>query len=94
MNSFAILVIVLYFQNLSFGSILLPVQQNRRAQPPFLKTDRGGKTTFHGPGQLVIYFILNMKKLPFSPTKLTSNLLKNTLEVLEGFGLKIKKILY
>ena len=64
------------------------MQQNRRAQPPFLKTDRGGKTTFHGPGQLVIYFILNMKKLPFSPTKLTSVILKNTLEVLESFGLK------
>ncbi|MFL2487113.1 MAG: lipoyl(octanoyl) transferase LipB, partial [Gammaproteobacteria bacterium] len=62
--------------------------EDKTKNPPFLKTDRGGKTTFHGPGQLVIYFILNMKKLPFSPTKLTSNLLKNTLEVLEGFGLK------
>lgn len=64
------------------------ISEDKTKNPPFLKTDRGGKTTFHGPGQLVIYFILNMKKLPFSPTKLTSNLLKNTLEVLEGFGLK------
>ncbi|MFL2487105.1 MAG: lipoyl(octanoyl) transferase LipB, partial [Gammaproteobacteria bacterium] len=62
--------------------------EDKTKKPPFLKTDRGGKTTFHGPGQLVIYFILNMKKLPFSPTKLTSVILKNTLEVLEGFGLK------
>ena len=43
---------------------------------------------YNCPGQLVIYFILNMKNLPFSPTKLTSNILKNTLEVLESFGLK------
>ena len=64
------------------------IKEDKTKKPPFLKTDRGGKTTFHGPGQLVIYFILNMKKLPFSPTKLTSVILKNTLEVLEGFGLK------
>ena len=64
------------------------ISEDKTKNPPFLKTDRGGKTTFHGPGQLVIYFILNMKKLPFSPTKLTSNILKNTLEVLEGFGLQ------
>lgn len=64
------------------------IQEDKTKIPPFLKTDRGGKTTFHGPGQLVLYFILNMKGLPFPPTKLTSKILENALEVLESLGLK------
>lgn len=64
------------------------IQEDKTKTPPFLKTDRGGKTTFHGPGQLVLYFILNMKGLPFPPTKLTSKILENALEVLESLGLK------
>ena len=38
------------------------IQEDKTKTPPFLKTDRGGKTTFHGPGQLVIYFLLDIKK--------------------------------
>ena len=39
-----------------------------------LQADRGGEVTYHGPGQLVIYFLLNIKKRNLGPKKFVKQL--------------------
>jgi lipoyl(octanoyl) transferase len=45
---------------------------------PIEKSDRGGQVTYHGPGQLVVYPLLNLRRLNLGVRELVS-LLENTI---------------
>jgi len=54
----------------------------------FLKTNRGGKITYHGPGQLVFYFVLDLKKREKNIKKLISSIEKTIIDTLYYFKIK------
>ena len=55
---------------------------------PIIQSDRGGEVTFHGPGQLVLYFLLDIKRLGWGPKALVKNLEDFIQDLLEHYGIK------
>jgi lipoyl(octanoyl) transferase len=55
---------------------------------PVIQTDRGGEVTYHGPGQLVIYFMLDIKHLELGPRSLVHSLQNFTKNLLEEFSIE------
>ena len=53
-----------------------------------IKTNRGGKHTYHGPGQKVVYFVINLNKRGKNIRKLLNNIEQCIIEVLKDFGLE------
>ena len=53
-----------------------------------IKTNRGGKHTYHGPGQKIVYFVLNLNKREKNIRKLLNNIEQCIINVLRDFGIK------
>ena len=54
-----------------------------------IKTNRGGKYTFHGPGQKTVYFVLNLNKRGKNIRKLINNIEKCIINILKEYEIKI-----
>jgi lipoyl(octanoyl) transferase len=55
---------------------------------PVIQTDRGGEVTFHGPGQLVIYFLLDIKQKKLGPKTLVANLQNLIKKILQHYSIE------
>ena len=53
-----------------------------------IKTNRGGKITYHGPGQLICYFVIDLRKEKKDIRKFISLIEKTIIETLEFFNIK------
>ncbi len=57
------------------------------AGTPVVKTDRGGQVTWHGPGQLVAYVLLDMKRRGLGPRELVRLLEEAVIRTLAPLGI-------
>ncbi|MDA8840518.1 lipoyl(octanoyl) transferase LipB [Gammaproteobacteria bacterium] len=55
---------------------------------PVIQTDRGGEVTFHGPGQLVIYFLLDIKQKKIGPKTLVASLQNLIQKILQHYSIE------
>ena len=53
-----------------------------------LETNRGGKITYHGPGQLICYFVIDLRKEKKDIRKFISLIEKTIIETLEFYNIK------
>ena len=57
------------------------------ADIPVIETDRGGQVTYHGPGQLVVYTLLDINRLKLGVRELVTILEQGIIDLLEGYSI-------
>jgi lipoyl(octanoyl) transferase len=62
------------------------------AEVEVVETDRGGKSTYHGPGQLVCYPIFDLKRHGKDVKKYVRDLEESVIRTLEPLGLRATRI--
>lgn len=78
--------------NISLPQALEPIRSlliPHGTQPPkaeYHPTLRGGQTTYHGPGQMVAYTILDLKRLGLTPRCHIRVLENSVIDLLKGYG--------
>jgi lipoyl(octanoyl) transferase len=52
---------------------------------PVVQSDRGGQITYHGPGQLIAYLLLDLRRLQLSPRQLVTRIEKVVIDLLAAY---------
>ena len=54
---------------------------------PVVQIDRGGQVTYHGPGQLVVYVMLDLKRRAWGPRQLVQALENAVIDTVAAYGI-------
>lgn len=55
---------------------------------PVVDCDRGGQITYHGPGQLIIYLLLDLRRLGLGPRQIVSIMENAIISTLKQYGIQ------
>jgi len=64
----------------------------RETEIEVIKSDRGGQITYHGPGQLIVYCLIDIKRLGIGVKQMVSIIEKSIIELLSDFSISSHKI--
>ncbi|MCD6040210.1 MAG: lipB [Gammaproteobacteria bacterium] len=57
---------------------------------PVIRTDRGGQVTYHGPGQLIIYTLIDLKRKKFHVRNIINLLERSIMQLLASYHIQAK----
>lgn len=55
---------------------------------PVVQSDRGGQVTYHGPGQLVAYFLINLRRKKLGVRELVTHIENLVINTLNNYNIK------
>ena len=55
---------------------------------PVVQSDRGGQVTYHGPGQLMVYVLVDMQRGGYGIRSLVTRLEQSVVALLAGYGIE------
>ena len=62
----------------------------KNTNTPIIKTNRGGKTTYHGPGQRIVYFLLDLNKRKKDVRKFITTIENSLIKFLKIYNVEAK----
>lgn len=54
---------------------------------PVVQSDRGGQVTYHGPGQIVVYLLMDLRRLGYSIRSLVTRIEQSLVDTLAVWGI-------
>jgi lipoyl(octanoyl) transferase len=57
-----------------------------------IQSDRGGQITYHGPGQLIVYCLIDIKRLGIGVKKMVSLIEQSIIDLLEDYSISSHKV--
>jgi len=61
-------------------------------ETPVIATDRGGQVTYHGPGQAIVYTLIDLRRLGITVRELVFRIEQAAIQTLEPFGLHGQRV--
>jgi lipoyl(octanoyl) transferase len=58
---------------------------------PLVRTDRGGDITYHGPGQLVAYILMDLRRRAWGVKVLVAALEQSVIDLLQHYGIRAER---
>ena len=59
---------------------------------PLVQSDRGGQVTYHGPGQVVIYLLLDLNRRRLGIRELVTRIEQSIIDLVGGYGVEARRL--